>query len=377
MDMTGGYGRAVLAGISQYTRSHTAWSMWGDPERVAVPIDDLPRWRGDGIIAMIWQEKLRDALATLTCPIVNVASFLPGLARPSVISDNIAVGKLAAKYFAERGYRSFAYCGFAGHHYSEVRGKTFAKAVEDMGFACEQFHGDAPQAGPGPGHWDERQAELSAWAQSLRRPTGMLCCNDVRARHVTQACLGSTVRIPEDLAILGVDNDELVCELSNPPLSSIVLAPEQVGYEAARILDGMMNGGRTPSGEPVNIPPRGVVTRRSSDILAITDSTVADAVRFIHDHAAEPIGVDDVVAAVPASRRVLERRFRDALGRTIGQEICNARIDRAKRLLIHSDVPAPDVANGCGFQYVQQFNAMFKRVTGVTPTAFRRQYRQR
>ena len=365
----------MLLGVSRYVRTHGPWDVFGDPERIVAPIHDLQHWTGDGVIAQAWQPEIRTIVERLAVPVVNVSQHMAEPAPVSVLADSRAIGRAGAEHLLARGFRSFAYCGFNGHAYSEIRAKAFLTAIEEAGFTSTRFDGDPPQAMRGT--WHERQAELAAWAKSLARPIGVMCCNDVRARHLAQACLEGGVRIPEDLALVGADNDELVCEMSNPPLSSISPSAEQVGYEAARLLDGLMSGTRPPPASPIFVPPGGVVTRRSSDILAIADPTVADAVRFIHDHAAEPIGVEDVVAAVPASRRVLERRFRDTLDRTIGEEICNARIDRAKRLLIYSDVAAPDVATGCGFQYVQQFNAMFKRVTGLTPTAFRRQYRQR
>lgn len=374
VDMLSDYGRGILVGMSSYVRAHASWSIFGDPERVAAPVAQLADWRGDGIIAQLYQPELIRAVRRTRIPVVNVSEYLPGVDLPAALPDNVAVGRLAAEHFLERGYESFGYCGFAGHHYSEVRRRSFAATIEATGRQCESFESPPPQEQPEA--WESRRGELADWLSALAKPAAVLGCNDARARHVADACERAGLRVPEDVAILGVDNDELVCELSNPPLSSIDVSSEQVGYEAAAVLDRLMRG-EPPPPRPIRVPPVGVVTRRSSDALAIADADVSAAIRFIHDHSREPITVDEVVSATTTSRRVLERRFRNLLGRTIGEELAAARLARAKQLLIHTDLPTPDVAARCGFNYVQQFNALFRRQVGITPTAFRRQYRKR
>jgi LacI family transcriptional regulator len=372
VDMLSAYGREVLIGINRYTSAHGPWAVFGDPERIVAPISGLAHWQGDGVIAHVHQPAMQQLLVTLRQPVVNVSQYLAVSPFPTVLPDNDEVGRMGAEHLLERGFANFAFCGFAGHRYSEIRAAAFERAVRPRNATFSRFDTDPPQERPE--EWDDRQAELADWIRSLPRPVGVLCCNDARARHVAQVCLDIGVRVPEEVALIGADNDELVCEMSNPPLSSIDVSAERVGFEAAALLDRLMKR-QPPPDRPVLVPPTGVVTRRSSDLLAIADATVAAAVRLIRDHAHEALNVSDVADALPVSRRVLERRFRQTLGRTIGQQIALTRIDRAKQLLIHTDSPTPTVAERAGFRYVQQFNALFKKHTGQTPTQFRRAHR--
>ena len=368
------YGRDILAGISRYMRTHEPWLVFGEPDRIATPIGDMNHWDGDGVIAHVSTPSNHKLLRRPGLPVVNTLDHTAEWGIASVLPDNIAIGRMGARHLLERGFRHFGYCGFRGQGYSQWRASGFATEVQKEGYEISQWEGEGMQTTFK--RWNKIKAEMTAWVHGLPRPAGVMCCSDTRARHVAQICQEVGVRVPEDLALLGVDNDVLTCEISNPPLSSVDLSAEQLGYEAAALLDRLMAGARPPTA-PILIPPTGVVTRRSSDVLAISDTTVAQAVRFIYEHASEPIGVDDVANAVPASRRVLERRFRAILNRTIGEQIGNARIDRAQELLVHSDAAPPVVAQRCGFRYVQQFHMMFKRFTGVTPVAYRRQFHLR
>lgn len=374
VDMLSGYGREILIGINRYIRTHGPWMMYGDPERVVAPIEEVERWGGDGIIAHVYQPRLRSMFAVMKVPVVNVSQLLADTGLTSVLPDNQAVGRLAAAHLLERGYRNFAFCGFTGHRYGELRCQAMQEVIAKHGFDCQVFNTDPPH--DRPKEWEKSQQLLADWVKSLPKPVGLFCCNDARTRHVARVCEDHGVRVPEEVALLGVDNDELVCDMSNPPLSSIDVSAEQVGYEAAALLDRLMHRHKPPT-EPILIPPMGVVRRRSTDVLAIPDEALAKAVRFIHDHAFEGISVEDVVATVPVSRRVLERRFRSLLERTIGDEITAVRLDHAKALLIHSDHPTSIIAERSGYQYIQQFNVAFKRRTGMTPTSYRRQFRAR
>lgn len=378
VDMLSEYGRDVLAGVSDYIRTHQPWIVFGDPERVVAPVTRLDRWRGDGIIAHLQDEKAAKLMAATGLPVVNVSSMRTGDAEgrgefASVLPDNAAVGRLAAEHFLDRGFEAFGFCGFTGHRYSQTRGEAFAKRLEEAGHGCSFHVSRPPQEAR---QWDRLQGELAAWVEALPKPAALMGCNDARTRHVAQACLDHAIRVPEDVALIGADNDELVCEMSHPPLSSVDLSAQRVGYEGAALLERLMAGERPPA-EPVVVPPAGVVTRRSSDILAIADADMAAALRFIHERFGAPIGVDDVVRATTASRRVLERRFAQHLDTTIHKQIAAVRIARGKQLLIHTDLSAGEVADRCGFNYVQQFNTLFKRETDLTPTLYRRRFRSR
>ncbi len=373
IDMEGGYGRDVLRGVNRYTRTRMPWIMFGDPERIVAPIRNLSNWRGDGMIVQVSSSEGFRFLENASVPIVNVSQLMRQSDYPRVVSDSRRIGQLGALHLLERGFRHLAFCGFTDHHYSELREEAFAAEAVREGLECSRLDTEPPQVRPE--QWGRGQKELARWLLRLPKPVGVMACNDVRARHVSKVCFEAGIRIPEMLALVGADDDALVCETSNPPLSSVDVSAEIIGYQAAMLLDRLMNGEKIPSGETILVPPKGVVVRRSSEMFAIPDPGVAKAVRFIHDHAAEPIGVEDVVGAVPLSRRVLERRFRAVLDRTVYEMIAHARIERAKQLLLHSDIPTTAIAERSGFAYVQQFNSMFKRLVGLTPGAFRAQFR--
>lgn len=372
VDLPFAYGRDLLKGIARYATLHGPWEMYGDTDRIVMPVEDLSRWRGDGVIVQQVRPELEGLVSGNRWPVINVGDADLAARFPTVIPDNAAIGRLAARDLYERGFRDFGFCGFYGQDYSRVRGEGFAAEVQARGCTSSMIEGEGWQWAPQS--WPARQAEIAAWIRALPRPVGVFCCSDVRARHVAQICAEIGVRIPEELALIGVDNDELMCDISNVGLSSVDLAATDVGYRAAALLDRLVDG-ETPPATPLLVPPVGVVTRRSSDVLAVADPSVAEALRYIRENAHKPIGIEHVVGAVAVGRRALERRFRLILGLTIGQQIAGTRMGIAKQLLIHSDLPAPLIAQRCGFSYVQQFNATFRRATSMTPTAYRRQFR--
>jgi LacI family transcriptional regulator len=218
--------------------------------------------------------------------------------------------------------------------------------------------------------WEHEQGILLGWLKSLPKPVGLMACNDICGREVLQACAAAGLRVPDEVAVVGVDNDELMCELSNPPLSSIALDVENAGYEAARLLDSLMSG-HLAGERIVQVEPVYVVTRQSSEIMAPHDPSVATALQFIRNHAGQPIGVPHVVEHAGVSRRTLERRFLSALGRSISSEITQCRLERAKRLLLETDLPSHRVAAGAGFGTIKTFNRVFRRAAGVSPQRFR------
>jgi LacI family transcriptional regulator len=218
--------------------------------------------------------------------------------------------------------------------------------------------------------WEQEQRILLAWLKSLPKPVGLMACNDICGREVLQACAAAGLRVPDDVAVVGVDNDELMCELSSPPLSSIALDVEKAGYEAARLLDSLMSG-HLAEERVVQVEPVYVVTRQSSEIMAPDDPCVATALQYIKTHAGQPIGVSHVVEQTNASRRTLERRFSRALGRSISSEITQRRLERAKRLLLETDLPSYRVAAAAGFGTIKTFNRVFRRALGVSPRRFR------
>jgi len=371
VDTQSAYGRNVIRGVNRYARTRGPWRFSGDPQRAVAPIADIGRWTGDGVIAQVSRLDIEAELRPLRVPVANVSQHRPDVPFPSVQTDGDLIGALGAEHLLERGFRHFGFCGFSDHAYSRSRRRGFTERLARQGLPCATFDGEAPQEPPS--EWPRRTAELCAWLRELPQPIGVMCCNDVRAWHVAQACHDVGIRIPDDLALLGADDDELVCELCSPPLSSVDVGAFHVGYEAALLLDRLMQG-EPPPGSPIMVPPVRVVTRRSTDTLALPDAMVARALQFIREHACDPVGAAEVAATLPVSRRVLERRFRAHLERSILEEIVETRLRRAKELLLDSMLPIAEVAWRSGFGYVQQFNAVFRRAMDCSPLDYRRRF---
>jgi len=370
VDATGAYGRGVVGGIAKYARAHTNWSLHLVQEW-SVSYGETSRLSVNAVIGQITSDKAVELLDNLGLPAVNVADQQDSVPLPSVYSDNRAVGRLAAEHYLARGFANFAFCGANDMLYSRERREGFVKAVEKAGYKCacaDEVMRDFRAAAAPEG--------LSKWIESLPKPVGIMTSNDVLAGMVVGACQKIGVRVPEEMAIIGVDDDHLICELSDVPLSSIALGTEQIGYKAGELLNRILSRKSVPS-RPVLVEPLRVVTRRSSDILAIEDPEVAMAVRFVADHAAEPITVEDILEELSVSRRSLERRFRKVLGRSPSAEIRRVHVERAKTLLKQTDLPMPKVSGASGFIDAARLSKAFRRELGTTPTEYRNKSRIR
>jgi LacI family transcriptional regulator len=274
---------------------------------------------------------------------------------------------MAAEHLLERKFPHYAFVGVANQVWSDRRQRSFCERIAAAGF---QPHIYRPPRRERCNIWDREQAILADWLKKLPKPLGVMACDDNRGREILEACQAAHILVPEQIAVVGVDNDELLCELSDPTLSSVALNAELGGYRAAALLDKMMRGSVRKS-KRLLVEPLHVVARRSSDILAIEDAEVAASLRFIQNHAAAPIGIDDIVEHVQLSRRALEIRFRKALGCTIHSKIEHVRLERAKRLLLESNLPMPKVAESAGFNTASYFAQVFRRKMGVTPAGYR------
>ncbi len=347
IDTASSYGRGLLRGIARYARLNGPWTLRFEARDV------------DGVIALVrTPAQARRALAS-RIPVVDLDFALPRLAPWPVRNDERAVAETAAAHLAERGFRSFAFCGWNdGSWWESERLDAFRQAVRRAGGALAVY----PRRDVG---------RLASWVASLPRPCGLFACNDRRGRQVLEAARIARVRIPEDVAVVGVDDDEVLCEMSVPPLSSVGLDTIRIGFEGAALLDRLMRGGRAPRKSTL-IPPRGVVTRQSSDILAAADPAVRAAARFVSANVHRPLSVPDLARVAGVSRKTLETRFRSALGRTPRQEILRARLERVRDLLRRTDWPLKRVAAACGFTYPEHLHAVFRAQEGVTPAAYRR-----
>lgn len=365
------YGRHLLRGITRYLRSHQPWSVFFEQHELAAsPPSWLKGWRGDGIIARSTTPALAELLRRKKIPVVNLNDIYTDLGLPLIESDHPAIGRLAADHLLERGFRHFAFCGFTGHAWSGKRLQGFQEVLAAAGSACAVY--ESPWGGPNAVPWEREQMQIGAWLQSLRRPVGVLACNDMRGQHVLDACKRVNLSVPEVAAVIGVDDDSLLCELCDPPLSSVVPNAERIGYEAAALLDRLMAGERPPQQEWC-IEPVGVTARQSTDVLAIDDPQVAAAVRYIREHACQGATVPDVLNHVPLSRTVLERQFRKYLGRSPQAEIRAVQLKRVRVLLAETDLRLARIAELAGFEHPEYLSVVFKRETGQTPGQYRRQ----
>lgn len=364
------FGRGLLEGIGEYLRPRRGWSIFLQERSIQDPLPGwLRSWSGEGVITRIKDGPHAREMLELGIPVVDVRYQEPDLGLPAIHADQNAAGRLAALHFLERGFRSFAYYGPEPFNWSEHRRRGFVDQVHDRGFSCIGFPGRWAD-GNGPG-WEEVVRELSAWIPSLRKPVGILTSHDIRGLEVLEACRRLDIAVPEEVSVVGVDDDPLLCNLGDPPLSSVDPNIVRIGYEAAALLDRLMLG-EAPPKQPLVVPPLGVVTRGSSDVNAIEDEQVARACRFIRENACGGITVDEVVAVTTLSRRALERRFQRWLGSTPKNEIHRVQLQRVKDLLLHTTCKLSEIARLTGFQHVEYMSFLFKKKVGQTPGQFRR-----
>jgi LacI family transcriptional regulator len=363
-------GREILRGIARYVREEGPWSIAHEPRSLEESVPRwLQRWHGDGIIARVQDQRIARAIAAVGMPTVDVLGVVEGLPFPLVHTDDQAIGRLGAEHLLDQGFRRFGFFGIEGENWSDHRAEAFAARVGAAGCPCVTHA--MPRHTARSEQWEDSERDLAAWLTSLPKPAGVMIASDQLGPHTLEACRRASVIVPDDVGVIGVDNDGPLCEVSDPPLSSIWPDHRRVGYEAARLLDELMSGAKRPDG-PVLLPPRGVVARKSTDALAIEDRPVAQALRYIREHGCEPIEVDDVVRQVPLSRSVLQRRFRILLGRSVHDEIVRVRLARARELLQQTDLPLAEIAERAGFRHQEYMGAVFRRRLRQTPGAFRR-----
>lgn len=367
-----GYCRGVLRGVQAFASTRESWIFRDAAPSLAI-VEAVREWNPAGIIAHLFDKKVADALMKLGKPIVNTTSTLD-LDLPLVEIDHHVVGQMAASHFLQSGFRNFGYFGSATAGFSLVREAGFRERLGEAGFSCSACHAEyLPRPAPSSS-WTEVDAAVREWLVGLPKPVGIFASNDVPARELAEVCRLAGIRVPEEVALLGVDDDTLECGLSFPPLSSISLPAERVGFESAKILSDLMSNRQPPSTRVV-LPPGSIVVRQSSDIVAVDVPDVAQALQYIRRNACNSIGVEDVLNVVAVSRRKLERDFQRVIGRTIFEEIRRTRIEKAMRLLTTTDLAMPAIAEQSGFEGARRLAVVFRQVTGMTPTEHRARYR--
>lgn len=377
------YDRGLLRGVVKYAHLHGPWAFYMEVLFSWTPGMDrielfhrLKNWGANGIIMRETKEIekiIAMGLPTIVFPYdpcnqAYAKEDIPNLSF--IIADNTEVGKMGAEHLLERGFQRFAYCGFDDTYWSQKRRESFCKRIAEAGFEAYVYERPQPRMQP---FCDEEQTLLANWLKSLPRAVGLMASSDYLSQQVIEACKITGLDIPEDIAILGVTNDDLYCDLSDPPLSSVALNLERAGYEAAELLDKLMAGEKVAN-QRVIVRPTHIVTRQSTDILAIEDRDVAEAVRFIRQHAREMLRVDDVVDEVALSRRVLERRFRKVLGRSVHDEIRRVRVEQVCQMLLETNLSVSQIASALGYPGVDHIARYFQREKGMSLLAYRKQY---
>jgi len=365
------YCRGVLAGIEDWIKeTGTSWRVRHAPSTSRV-IPSLREWQPDGVLGHIFDEELARSLRRLDKPLVNTTLTIPWFDVPTIDAHHHQVGRLAADYLLQRSFQSFAFFGNKWALFSKMRERGFEERLNEAGFSARVHYEDYLPMRPTSSSWVRSDDEVGSWLMSLPKPTGIFCCHDVPACDLIEVCATLKISVPDEIAILGVDNDRFECELAHPTLSSIALPLREIGWNAAAMLDKSMHG-KAIEDEPQLFAPTHVVARRSTDMHAVKDDEVRKALMFIKESSTRPISVDDVASAAGLSRRQLERRFRDAMGRPVLSEIHRLRVELAMELLAESNLKIEAVAYRAGFSGARQMGSVFRRTVGKSPSECRK-----
>ncbi|MCB1063188.1 MAG: DNA-binding transcriptional regulator [Verrucomicrobiae bacterium] len=358
-------GREILRGIARYAREVDRWQLFHAARGLQEAAPDwMQDWEGDGVIARVQSQEMANALRAVRAPVVDVLGLVPDCGFPLVHVDDSLIAAEAARHFRERDFRHFAFFGIAGENWSERRRRGFEKACDGKVAILESKRGAAEAS-------KASLNTLRTWLRELPKPVGILVASDQRGLLLLEACRAEEIAVPEEVAVVGVDNDVPLCEISSPPLTSIRAGHFRVGYESARLLDGMMQGEMNPPPGSVLVPPTGVVVRGSSDTLAIDDPAIAAGVRYLREHLAESTTNDAVARAVGISRTLFQQRFRVAMGQTVRDYLIGLRLQRARLLIETSDLTLADIAQRCGFKHQEYLGDVFRRHFGITPGKLR------
>jgi LacI family transcriptional regulator len=357
-------------GAARYAQEH-GWHVVADMIYTAkIPVG----WRGDGILSFIgYRDDLAEFILSSGLPAVEISMVRNEIQLPRVEGDSDMIGRLAAEHFLERGYRNYAWAPLMDDVVNAERYRGFANRLAKGGYTCNLLPpADTRHGDPAKHDWVARRKLLKRELQLLPKPLAVFSYNDCVAADIIDACQDAGLLVPEAVAVMGVDNDPILCECVRVPLSSVCHDLEGMAYAAAALLDRLMAGKKPPK-EMIRVPPTGVVTRRSTDIVAVDNLQVARALRYIRDHYSNPlVGVRDVVAATDLSRRELEKAFRQELKRTPNEEVVRVRIDAVKKLLDTTTLKAVEISAKTGFSRPNHFFRTFRKLVGTSPKIYRR-----
>ncbi len=376
IDISEEYGQNLMKGVVKYSKENGPWIFCRMPlfyrETLGMQgiVDFAKEWEADGIIAQLYNDldikKVLDAGIFLI-----VEDFKERFDDiPNITGGYFEAGKLGAEYFLQKGFKNFAFYGFKNIVWSRERSQGFEKHLATQGFTVYYFDHDQT---PSRELWHYKPSALSNWLQGLPKPIAIMACDDERGQHITEACKHAKIQIPEEIAVLGVDNDIMTCNLSDPPLSSIDLDTEKGGYEAARLMDKMITK-KIALHYDIIVMPTQVITRQSTDIASANDKYIARALKFIHQNIDNRINVIDVIKQVPLSRRALEKRFQETTGTGVYNYIYNLQIQKFAQRLLETDKTIFEIAIESGFDNSKNISRQFKQVKGCTPIEYRKKH---
>ena len=371
VESTRSYARDLLTGIRRYIAAHGPWSTFLELRaQDSNPPGWLRHWDGDGLLTRSFTPEISEMVAATGLPSVELRSTHVHGVRPFVGTDNSQVGRMVADHFFERGYRRFAVYGLSNEQFFVDRVQNFVAAVEGAGCPCTVLSETHMDSVP---DWEKCLSRLKKWLCGLSKPTAVFAVNDALGARLLEACLRAGISVPEEIAVLGAENEESLCAFASPALSSVQFNAVEVGFAAARLLDELMRGKKPPVHE-ILFPPKGIVVRRSSDAFVLEDPLVACAARLIRDHAPLGLNVEELCRRLHVSRSTLERRMRASLNRSPKEEIRRVRFREVERLLMETDLTVEAVAAQTGFLHTHYLQGAFKEAYGVTPGVFRKMH---
>ncbi len=374
IDTSGAYGQGIVRGISKYSQQFGKWYIsqnltYFDATGHNFDPDRPDNWIADGII--VDSAKFPEMLKQHRIPIIAFDNYKAIHDMPEIKADRQAIAEIALKHFVARNFSQLAFCGFYGMNWVVNQKIYFADCAGAKGLEVAKYELTAPEDGS---LWEEELDKMGAWLNSLPHPLGLLACNDDCAKLVITACQLASIHVPDDIAILGVDSDDMVCLPLDPPLSSIVLDFETAGFEAASLLDRLMKGQEKSASQSIIIRPTHVKVRQSTDTFAVNDPEVRSALQYIRDHSDKNIGVPDVTESTCLSRRSLEYRFKAALGQSINKIIRAQRIVKVSEMLIETNLSISQIAYQLGFTSIEHISRYFSSEKGISPSEFRKKY---
>ena len=354
IETSSAFGRELLVGIAQYLRGHELWSIELHEGELHQEVPSwFNRWEGHGVIARVATRSVAKAIARLGVPSVDLLGGVVDLKMPLIRSNDARVARLAAQHLLERGFRFFAFCGFNDVAWSDSRANGFRRCIAEAGFPFWMFPNERSSDGMAAGELRENgercEQGLLQWLETLPKPVGLMACNDARGRHVIRACGELGLAVPDDVAVIGVDNDEVMSAFAEVPLSSVILNSRRIGYEAAALLDRMMAGEKPPR-QGILMDPIGIADCRSTDAISVGDHNLDKAMSFIQAHCGEEITNDSVAAFAGLSRSALQRRFRAVLRETVHHAVVRLRLKRARDLILRTNLPLKEIADESGFK---------------------------